>query len=105
MFSVITDKAGLHWMVMAQASGGSPTKAAHQRGPRRQVLQGRFCPAFLSLFYRPSQEVAQGVSRRRKPVIMLNNKEIYVMPMHYFDLLLGSQSPYRFISLVLYPLR
>jgi hypothetical protein len=36
---------------------------------------------------------------------MFNNKEIYVMPMHYFDLLLGSQSPYRFISLVLYPLR
>jgi hypothetical protein len=36
---------------------------------------------------------------------MFNNKEIYVMPMHYFDLLLRSQSPYRFISLVLYPLR
>jgi hypothetical protein len=36
---------------------------------------------------------------------MFINTEIYVMPMHYSDLLLRSQSPYRPLSLILYLLR
>jgi hypothetical protein len=77
MFSMIIDKAGLNWIVMTQARAQQEElqEAHQQKWPINKANAAKCLP--LPLWQ--SQEVAEGISRR-KPAIMLSNNKICITP-------------------------